>query len=152
MHQETGIRFICREKAQMAQRSMNTDAINKLCDQIRETSYAIHKYHRYGHLEKIYEKALFNRLNKQGLQVEQQVPLNVYDEDGTVLGEYFADLFIARNLIVEIKACKGLADEHIAQILGYLRSSKIEHGLLINFGAPKLQIKKLILSQELPSF
>ena len=131
---------------------MNAEPVNKLCDQIRETSYAIHKYHRYGHLEKIYENALYNHLSKQGLQIKQQSPLSVYDEDGTILGEYFTDILVEDRLIVEIKACKTLADEHTAQILGYLRSSKMEHGLLINFGAQKLQIKKYILSQELPSF
>ena len=79
-----------RERA----REMKWDHINQLCDVVRETSFAIHKYHRNGHLEKIYENALVNRLRKQGLKVEQQFPLTVYDEDGTILGEYFADLFV----------------------------------------------------------
>jgi GxxExxY protein len=124
---------------------MNDYRIMKLCDTIRETSYAIHSYHRHGHLEKIYENALAHRLRKLGLVVEQQFPLKVYDADGTVIGDYFADLFVENCLIVELKACRALADEHVAQILGYLKSSKIEHGLLINFGAPKLQIKKYVL-------
>lgn len=119
--------------------------INLLCDIVRETSFAIHKYHRNGHLEKIYENALANRLCKQGLKVEQQHPLTVYDEDGTVLGEYFADLFIEGCLIVEFKACKSIADEHISQLLGYLKSARIRDGLLINFGAPKLYIKKYVM-------
>jgi GxxExxY protein len=117
--------------------------IKSLCDQVRETSFAIHKYHRHGHLEKIYENALQHRLAKQGLDVKQQHPLNVLDEDGTTLGEYFADLFIDDAIIVELKACKSLSDEHTSQLLGYLRSSRVEHGLLINFGSPKLQIKKI---------
>lgn len=58
---------------------MAPEDINKLCDLVRETSFAIHKYHRNGHLEKIYENALANRLRKQGLKVEQQHPLTVYD-------------------------------------------------------------------------
>lgn len=120
----------------------------KLCDVIRETGFAIHKYHRHGHLEKVYENALAHRLAKQGVRVRQQLPLTVYDEDGTVIGEYLADLFVDDRLIVEIKACKGLADEHVAQLLGYLRASRIEHGLLINFGAPKFQIRKFILSDD----
>lgn len=119
--------------------------INQLCDMVRETSFAIHKYHRNGHLEKIYENALVNRLRKQGLKVEQQLRLTVYDEDGTVLGEYFADLFIEGCLIVELKACKCIADEHISQLLGYLKSGRIHDGLLINFGAPKLYIKKYVM-------
>ena len=124
------------------------DRIFKLCDLIRETSFEIHKFHRYGHLEKVYENALGHRLRKAGLHVQQQFPLNVYDEDGTEIGEYYADLFIENCLIVEIKACRDIVDEHIAQLLGYLRSSKIEHGLLINFGNQRLQIKKLALSNK----
>lgn len=119
--------------------------IFRLCDVIRETSFAIHCFHKQGHLEKIYENALANRLRKAGIKVEQRFALKVFDEDGTVLGEYFADLFVENCLIVELKACQNMTDEHIAQILGYLHSSKMKHGLLINFGAPKLQIKKYIL-------
>lgn len=125
--------------------SENDESIFKLCDVVRETSFAIHKYHKQGHLEKIYENALFHRLGKMSLQVEQQFPLNVYGEDGTILGEYKADLLVENRLIIELKACQSLADEYTAQLLGYLRSSRIEHGLLINFGAPKLQIKKYAL-------
>ena len=125
---------------------MSYDNINQLCDIVRETSFAIHKYHRNGHLEKIYENALVHRLRKQGLQIEQQHPLTVYDEDGTVLGEYFADLFVEGRLIVELKAVRATTDEHIAQILGYLKSSRIETGLLINFGASKLSVKKYLMT------
>ncbi|HSU26685.1 MAG TPA: GxxExxY protein [Pyrinomonadaceae bacterium] len=122
--------------------------IFKLCDVVRETSFAIHKYHRSGHLEKVYENALAHRLRKAGLQVAQQFPLSVFDEDGTEIGQYFADILLGNRLIVEVKACSNLCDEHVAQLLGYLRPSKIEHGLLINFGAPKLQIKKFVLSSS----
>ena len=128
--------------------SDDNSRIFKLCDLVRETSFAIHCYHRQGHLEKIYANALAHRLRKIGLSVEQQFPLSVFDEDGIVLGDYFADLFIENCLIIELKACQNLTDEHIAQILGYLKSSKIEHGLLINFGEPKLQIKKYILGKD----
>lgn len=117
-----------------------------LVDLIREASFSLHRYLRYGHLEKVYENGLTNRLRKSSLNVEQQYPLKVYDEDGTVLGEYFADLFVESKIIVELKACRALAPEHTAQLLGYLRVCQIEHGLLINFGGPKLQIKKYIFS------
>ena len=130
----------------MGRKGMRWDDINRLCDIARETSFAIHCYHRNGHLEKVYENALANRLRKQGLQVEQQFPLRVYDEDGTVLGEYYAGLFVEDCLVVEIKACKAVAHEHVAQLLGYLKSSRTETGLLINFGAPKLYVKKYLMT------
>ena len=122
--------------------------IFELCDVVRETAYAIHEYHGHWHLEKVYENALSHRLRKRGLQVEQQYPLTVFDEDGTVLGEYYADLFVDQRLIVELKAVKNTADEHVAQLLGYLKSSRIEHGLLINFGSYRFQIKKYVLSPD----
>jgi GxxExxY protein len=122
--------------------------INELCDIVRETSYAIHIYHGHGHLEKVYENALAHRLRKLGLDVKQQFPLRVHDEDGTILGDYQADLLIDDCLLVELKATRSLADEHVAQLLGYLKSARVEHGLLINFGSYKFQIKKYALSQD----
>jgi GxxExxY protein len=126
---------------------MAWENINDLCDIVRQTAFDIHSYHRHGHLEKVYENALTHRLRKRGLQVIQQHPLAVLDDDGTVLGDYFADLFVENRLIVELKACRTTNDEHIAQIIGYLKSSRIETGLLINFGAPKLYVKKFLMTQ-----
>ena len=120
--------------------------IMKLCDIVRETGYAAHRYLRNGHNEKVYENSLTNRLRKQGLKVIQQHPLSVFDEDGTLLGAFYADLFVEDRLIVELKAVRYASDEHVAQLLGYLRASRIEHGLLINFGAPRFQIKKYIMN------
>jgi GxxExxY protein len=99
-------------------------------------------------LEKVYENALAHRLRKAGIEVAQQFPLTVYDEDGTVIGDYFADLLVGGRLIVELKACRALTDEHTAQLLGYLKSARIEDGLLINFGSYKFQVKKYIFSRE----
>ena len=126
---------------------MKWETINQLCDIVRETSFAIHSYHKHGHLEKIYENALAHRIKKLAIKVEQQHPLKVLDEDGITLGDYFADLVVEDVLIVELKAIKAIANEHIAQILGYLRSSRIENGLLINFGAPRLYVKKFVMTQ-----
>jgi GxxExxY protein len=120
-------------------------AILALCDRIRQTAYDLHVYLKDGHLEKVYENGLANRLRKLGLQVEQQYALKVYDEDGSVLGDYYADLLVENEQIVELKACKALASEHTAQVLGYLRASRLRHAMLINFGAHQIEIKKLIL-------
>ena len=126
---------------------MKTQAeIFQLCDCIRETAFSLHRYLRHGHLEKVYENGLAHRLSKAGVTVAQQHGLQVLDEDGTALGAYFADLLIEGELIVELKACKALADEHVAQLLGYLRGCRVEHGLLINFGSHKLEVRKFILS------
>src|SRR5881628_1111718 len=120
--------------------------VKALCDQVRQTAYDIHLYHAHGHLEKVYENALAHRLRKAGIDVQQQHQITVFDQDGTIIGEYAADLLVDNRLIIELKACRTPADEHIAQLLGYLKSARIEHGLLINFGSGKFQIKKYVLS------
>jgi len=122
------------------------DPVFQLCDRVREASFSLHRHLRHGHVEKVYENGLAHRLRKQGLHAVQQQPLNVLDEDGTLLGEFFADLFVEHQLVVELKAVRCLADEHVAQLLGYLRASRLEHGLLVNFGTPVLEIRKFVLS------
>ena len=127
---------------------MDDVKVKQLCDVIRQTGFEVHKYFRHGHLEKVYENALAHRLRKSGLKVDQQYSINVYDEDGTSVGEFKADLFVEDFLVVELKARKEINNDHIAQILGYLRASRKEHGLLINFGAPKYWIKKYIMNDH----
>jgi GxxExxY protein len=117
-----------------------------LCDLIRETSFEIHRYLRSGFTEKIYENALAHRLRKLGIKAEQQACVRVFDEDGTLLGLLRIDILVDETLVCEIKSCHTLVDAHTAQILGYLRATHIEHGLLINFGGAKLQIRKYIVN------
>ena len=74
--------------------------IQELTDIVRQTGFEAHVYFKNGFLEKVYENALLNRLRKRGLRVIQQHPLNVYDEDGTIVGEYLADLYVEDQLIV----------------------------------------------------
>jgi len=122
--------------------------MKELTDRVRQTAYDIHVYHGHGHLEKVYENALAHRLRKAGLQVKQQHPIQVFDEDGTLIGDYLADLLVEVDLIIELKAAKAIAPEHEAQILGYLKSSRMEHGLLINFGSYKFEIRKFAWTQK----
>jgi GxxExxY protein len=115
-----------------------------LSDAVRETAFAIHVYLGPGHLERVYENALVSRLRKAGHRIRQQSPIQVFDEDGTLLGCYFADLLVDEDFLIEIKAARSLGPEHEAQILGYLRASGIKHGLLINFGSFRFQIRKYV--------
>lgn len=122
--------------------------INELSALVRQTTTDVHVYHGNGHLEKVYENALVHRLRKAGIDVKQQHPLKVHDEEGTIRGDYFADadVMVENCLIVESKAAKSIADEHIAQTLGYLKASRIEHGPMINFGSYRFQIRKFIFN------
>ncbi len=126
---------------------MNEPIARQLADTIRQTAFEAHTFLRHGHNEKVYENSLRNRLRKKGLSVEQQLPLAVHDEDGSPLGEFLADLVVNREFIVELKAVRALVDEHTPQLLGYLRASRIEHGMLINFGSPRIQFHKYIFRQ-----
>ncbi len=125
------------------------DPVFELCDVVRETAYAVHRYHGPGHLESVYENAMVHRLRKGGHKVEHQKQLEVRDEDGTLLGRFYADIVVNDVLILELKAARAVVNEHVAQILGYLRSSRMEHGLLLNFGAGKFYIKKFVLSDAM---
>lgn len=120
------------------------DDIMGLCDQVRELSYAIHLYHGNGYLEKVYENALVHRLRKAGFRIKQQQPITVCDEDGSVIGEYFADVIVNDVLLIELKACKTLTNEHKSQLLHYLKATAIKHGLLVNFGSYRFEVLKYI--------
>ncbi len=111
---------------------------------MRHTAFEVHSYLGNGFLEKVYENALANRLRKKGVAVRQQEGIVVHDEDGTVLGEYFADLVLNDTVIVEVKAVSALVGEHIAQVINYLKGSQRDLGLLVNFGAARLQFKRYV--------
>jgi GxxExxY protein len=123
------------------------DPVFQLAGRIRATSRALPRHLRRDHVEKACENGLSPRLRKPDLAAAQRHPLGVFDEDGTPLGDFHADRFVSQQIIVELEARRSHAGEHIAQLLGYLRASRIEHGLPINLGSPRLEIRKLALSQ-----
>jgi GxxExxY protein len=95
--------------------------------------YQVYNTLGHGFLEKVYENALAIEARKLGLQVEQQLPVNVLYDHG-VVGEYFADLLVDNKVIIELKAANALAKEHEAQLMNYLKATPFEIGLLLNFG------------------
>jgi GxxExxY protein len=99
-----------------------------------------------GFLESVYEKALLLALRQKGLSAISQHPIKVMFR-GECVGEFYADIFVEGKVIVELKAVKGIAPEHQAQVINYLNATGIEVGLLINFGNPKLEYKRLTRSR-----
>ena len=95
-----------------------------------------------GFLESVYEKALVVALCQKGLRVAAQVPLKVAFR-GVIVGDFYADLVVEERVIVELKAVTALAPEHQAQVINYLRATGIDVGLLVNFGRPKLEYRRL---------
>ena len=97
-----------------------------------------------GFLEKVYENALAHELRKSGLAVEGQKAFPVRYE-GTVVGDYLADLVVSGKVVVECKAVNILDPVHDAQLMNYLKASGVRVGLLINFARPKLQYRRLVV-------
>ena len=118
----------------------------ELTQQIIGVFYSVYNVLGYGFLEKVYENSMALRLRSAGLSVSQQEPIRVYF-DGEVVGEYFADLVVERQVIVELKAAAALEDAHEAQLLNYLKATRYEVGLLLNFG-PKAQVVRKIYSNH----
>lgn len=129
---------------------MRETDIGELVARIRQVAYDLHAYLGTGLLEKVYENGLAHRLQKEGFRVEAQKPLKVYDSDGFCLGDYFADLIVEDRVIVELKAVKGITNEHYAQILNYLKITGLPAGLLINFGSYKFEVRTVIPRSAAP--
>ncbi|MHC4502068.1 MAG: GxxExxY protein [Planctomycetota bacterium] len=95
-----------------------------------------------GFVESVYQKALLIALQEKGLKVGAQVSLKVMFRDQCV-GEFVADLLVEDKIVVELKAVKALAPEHQAQTINYLKATGLDVALLVNFGRPKLEYKRL---------
>ncbi|MFT4526417.1 MAG: GxxExxY protein [Bacteroidia bacterium] len=106
---------------------------SELTGQIIKAFYNVYNELGYGFLEKVYENAMLIELERLALSSKAQVPIKVFYEEVEV-GNYFADLLVENQVIVELKACSTIADEHEAQLLNYLRATDVEVGLLLNFG------------------
>ncbi|MBL7772844.1 MAG: GxxExxY protein [Chitinophagaceae bacterium] len=116
---------------------------------VLKSFFSVYNALGYGFLEKVYENAMVVELKKFDLNVQQQVPINVYYEDIEV-GFYIADLVINNLVIVELKAAESICLEHEAQLTNYLRATDKEVGLLLNFGR-NAQFKRKIFDNEFKS-
>jgi len=124
----------------------NDPRIDSLVKKILRAYYNVYNKLGFGFLEKVYENSLVIELKNLGLHGRRQVPIKVfYNEDQ--VGNYFADIIVNGEIIIEIKAAEGLCEEHEIQLLNYLKATEIEHGLLINFGK-KPEFRKKIWSKD----
>ena len=122
---------------------MKDTDVEMLVARIRQVAYDLHVYLGTGLLEKVYENALAHRLLKAGMNVQTQIPIQVRDEDGFVIGDYIADM-IVEGVLVELKSVSALLPAHTAQTINYLTATGIRHGMLINFGSYTFQCTKLV--------
>ncbi len=120
------------------------DELNSLTEIIIGCAFKVGNTLGCGFLEKVYENALAIELRKAGLQVEQQKKVAVL-YDGAIVGDYEADFIVNDLVIVELKAVRDLNQVHRAQCHNYLRATAMKLCLLINFGNPRVEVKRIIL-------
>ena len=116
---------------------------NSLTEQIIGCAYSVGNGLGYGFLEKVYENALAHELRKSGLSVCCQFAVKVF-YDGIAVGDYFADLVVEDEIIVELKTVKKIDNIHFAQCLNYLKATNKKIALLINFESAGVQVKRIV--------
>ncbi len=119
--------------------------MDKLTEKIIGCAYAVSNTLGSGFVEKVYENALTHQVRKIELRVRQQYPIKV-QYDGIIVGEFFADLLVEEQVLIELKAVKLMDEAHSAQALNYLRATGLPVCLLINFGRPRIEVRHLVPS------
>jgi GxxExxY protein len=120
--------------------------LNSLSERIIGCAFTVSTTLGAGFLEKVYENALAHELRKARLTVAQRHPISVR-YDGVVVGEFTADLLVEGAVLVELKAIRALEPVHTAQCVNYLRGTGMRLCLLLNFGVPRLEVKRVALSR-----
>lgn len=119
------------------------ERLNGVSRRIIGCAYTVANELGYGFLEKVYENALAFELRRAGLKADQQVPLKVRYR-GVIVGDYTAGILVQDEVLVELKSASGTDDAHLAQGLNYLKATELRLCLLINFGTPKVDIKRIV--------
>jgi len=121
----------------------SAEELNRITERVIGCAYTVSNTLGTGFLEKVYENALAHELRKNGLAVAQQHPIKVL-YDGVVVGDFVADLLVEHEVLVELKAVKAFDDVHLAQCLNYLKATGRSLCLLLNFGTPRVQVKRVV--------
>jgi len=104
----------------------------------------VHRKLGYGFLEKVYENALMVLFQKEAVPAQQQEPVTVYFE-GSVVGDYYADILVDNKIILELKTVEKIMDAHRAQVLNYLRATGVKLAIILNFGKKTLEYERLVM-------
>jgi GxxExxY protein len=115
----------------------------ELVYKINRCVFEVYRVLGHGFLEKVYERALLKELKAKGLKAQAQVPIQVHYK-GEIVGDYYADLVAEDKVIIELKAQEHLNKAQEAQLLNYLKATKIQVGLLVNFAYPKATVKRFV--------
>ena len=122
---------------------MSPDETNRLTQAVIGAAMRVSSRLGVGFLEKVYERALAIELRKLGLRVEVQKAVTVWYED-EVVGDYVVDSLVEDHLVLELKATLRIEDHDVVQTVNYLRASRKTIGLILCFGKPELQVKRLV--------
>lgn len=121
---------------------MNADEIDDITERVIGSAFTVSNTLGCGFLEKVYENALAPELRAAGMTVEQQSPIAVHYRERCI-GEFTADALVERSVVVELKATDGLSDAHTGQCINYLAATGLKVCLLLNFGKPRLEVKRV---------
>jgi GxxExxY protein len=111
-------------------------------------AFEVHNQLGCGLPEALYERAFLVELASRGLHVERQVPCEMTYK-GTNIGKFHADVVVERLVVVELKSCEGIVEAHRRQVLNYARMLKLKVGLVINFGAESVEVKRVLNNPSL---
>ena len=131
----------------MTNEGQTTMRFEELTEKVIGCAYAVHNKMGFGFLEGVYQKCLMIELRKAGLACRAQEPLRVYYGDEPV-GEYVADIIVEDCLILELKSTRSIAKRHEVQLVNYLTATGMDVGLVINFGAEKVEVRRKVRSLE----
>jgi GxxExxY protein len=132
------------QNTQNTQMEAGEDGVNLLSKRIIGCGLTVLHTLGTGFLEKVYENALVHELRKSGLAVSQQHRMVIH-YDRIVVGDYAVDLLVEQVVLVELKVAKAIDEIHRAQCLNYLKATGLHLCLLLNFGKPQLEIKRVVL-------
>ena len=124
--------------------------IDQLTEKIIGCAMKVHRSLGYGFLESVYHRSLEIELASAGISFESEKRLNVFYE-GHVVGHFSADLFLSNQLIIELKAIESIVKAHEVKLVNYLAATKIETGLLLNFGAKSLEVRRKFRHRKVQS-
>jgi GxxExxY protein len=121
----------------------NSRRLNELSNKVIKAAFTVSNSLGVGFLEKVYENSLAHELRKAGFLVDQQKAIQIA-YDGAIVGDYIADILVEGKLLIEVKAVKALDEIHMAQCMNYLKATGMRLCMLLNFGKPRLEIKRIV--------
>lgn len=145
--------FCLRQVYIWGQKSIRTNEIimniEEAIKTIIQCAYNVRIHLSAGFLESVYQKALLIELQEKGIHADTETPINVYYKN-QIVGEFRADIMVEGEIIIELKSVQHLLPIHEAQLVNYLTATHKDHGLLINFGGERIEIKRKFREYKQP--